>query len=68
MECSSSLAPDWKNLTIIGSVLSVVVVVLCLWMSMDAEAFIAMKQLTYWSWIATFDCYIDVQTEECSLV
>jgi hypothetical protein len=45
--CSSSLASDWTNLTIIGSVLSVVVVVLCLWISMDVAAFVTMKQPTY---------------------
>ena len=62
--CSSSLAADWKNLTVIGSVLSVVVVALCLWMSMDLDALVAMQQQGYWSWIATADGYIDVQTAE----
>jgi hypothetical protein len=62
--CSSQLASDWKNLTVIGSVLSVVVVALCLWMSMDLGTVVATQQPSYWSWIATVDGYIDVQTAE----
>jgi hypothetical protein len=62
--CASSLAADWKNLTAIGSALSVVVVALCLWMSMDLDALVATQQPSYWSWIATVDGYIDVQTAE----
>jgi hypothetical protein len=62
--CSSQLASDWKNLTIIGSVLSVVVVALCLWISLDLDALVATQQPSYWSWIATVDGYIDVQTAE----
>ncbi len=62
--CSSSLAADWKNLTIIGCLLSVVVVALCLWMSMDLDALVATQQQGCWSWIATADGYMDVQTAE----
>ncbi|MBN1245132.1 hypothetical protein JXA31_06020 [Candidatus Bathyarchaeota archaeon] len=62
--CSSSLASDWKNLTIIGSALAVVVVALCLWMSMDLDALVATQQPSYWSWIATVDGYIDFQTAQ----
>jgi hypothetical protein len=62
--CSSSLAADWKNLTVIGSLLSVVVVALCLWMSMDLDALVTTQQQSYWSWIATVDGYIDFQTAE----
>jgi hypothetical protein len=60
--CSSTLASDWKNLTIIGSVLSVVVVALCLWISADLDALVTTQQQDYWSWIATVDGYVDVQT------
>ena len=62
--CSSSLAADWKNLTIIGCVLSVVVVVLCLWMAVDLDTLVATQQQGYWSWIATVDGYVEVQTAE----
>ncbi|MBN1357829.1 hypothetical protein JW988_03575 [Candidatus Bathyarchaeota archaeon] len=62
--CSSSLAADWKNLTIIGCVLSVVVVAVCLWMAVDLDTLVATQQQGYWSWIATVDGYLDVQTAE----
>lgn len=61
---SSGLASDWKNLTIIGCVLSVVVVALCLWIAADLNALVATNQQGYWSWIATVDGYVDVQTAE----
>ncbi len=62
--CCSSLASDWKNLTIIGCVLSVVVVALCLWISTDLYALAATQQQNCWSWIAMVGGYIDVQTAE----
>lgn len=62
--CSSSLASDWKNLTIIGCVLSVVVVALCLWMTADLDTLVTTQQQGYWSWIATIDGYVDIQTAE----
>jgi hypothetical protein len=62
ISCSSSLASDWKNLTIIGSALAVLLMTLCLWITMDLEAFMITQEPSYWSWIATVDSYIDFQT------
>ena len=62
--CSSSLASDWKNLTIIGSALAVLLVSLCLWISMDLDALMTTPQPSYWSWIVTVDGYIDFQTAQ----
>jgi hypothetical protein len=50
---SSSLAANWKNLTIIGSVLSVVVAAVCWWIATDLTGFVATQQPSFWSWIAT---------------
>ena len=50
---SSKLASDWKNLTILGSALSVVVAAVCLWIAADLEGFLATSQSSWWSWIAT---------------
>jgi hypothetical protein len=58
---SSSLASDWKNLTIIGSALAVLVMALCWWITADLEAFMIMQEPTYWSWIVMVDSYIDFQ-------
>ena len=53
---SSSLSQDWKNLTIIGCVISVVIAALCWWISIDLERFIGNWQPSSWSWIvATVD-------------
>jgi hypothetical protein len=62
--CSSSIAPDWKNLTILGSALAVVVASLCWWIAMDLDALVTTQQHGYWSWIATVDGYIDFQTAQ----
>jgi len=57
---SSSLALDWKNLTIIGTALGVLFVSLCWWIAIDLESSVATGQLSYWSWIFKVDeGYID---------
>jgi len=61
ISCSSSLASDWKNLTIIGSALSVIVAGLCLWIAIDLEAFTVTQTPSYWSWLATAGGYANFQ-------
>ncbi|MCX8153807.1 MAG: hypothetical protein N3E52_05175 [Candidatus Bathyarchaeota archaeon] len=56
---SSSLASDWKNLTLIGSALAVVVAVFCWWLSTDLATFIDRQGHSYWSWIGTINGYVD---------
>jgi hypothetical protein len=62
--CSSALASDWKNLTIIGSALAVLLASLCVWIAMDLDTLVITQQPSYWSWIATVDGYIDFQTAQ----
>jgi hypothetical protein len=62
--CSSSLASDWKNLTIIGTVLAVLVASLCLWVTTDLNAYMTTQQPSYWSWLVTVNGYIDFQTAQ----
>jgi len=57
--CSSRLSPDWKNLTIVGCALSVVLVGLCLWMALDLSMFMATDKPTFWSWLATVNGNLD---------
>jgi len=64
ISCSSLLASDWKNLTVIGSALAVLVASPCLWITMDLDAFMIRQQPRYWSWIVTVDGYIDSQTAQ----
>ena len=62
ISCSSSLASDWKNLTIIGIALAVLLMALCWWITADLEAFMITQEPSYWSWIVMVDSYIDFQT------
>jgi hypothetical protein len=48
---SSSLSSDWKNLTVIGSALSLIVASLCWWIAADLAGFAESQQPSYWSWI-----------------
>jgi hypothetical protein len=59
---SSSLASDWKNLTIIGSALAILIMALCWWITADLEAFMITQEPSYWSWIVMVDSYLDFQT------
>jgi hypothetical protein len=58
---SSSLASDWKNLTIVGTALAVVLAAVCGWMALDLETFSSTQQPSSWSWVATVNGYADVQ-------
>jgi hypothetical protein len=57
---SSSLSSDWKNLTIIGSALSIIIASLCWWIAADLEGFAASQQPSYWSWIITNGNYTNL--------
>ena len=59
--CSSKLASDWKNLTVVGCVLAFVLVGLCLWMATDLGAFMVTHEPSFWSWIATVEGNVDLQ-------
>lgn len=50
---SSSLTPGWKNLTIIGSILSIMVAAFFWWISVDLEDFVMTHEPSFWSWLAT---------------
>jgi len=63
--CSSSLASDWKNLTVIGTALAVLVAALCWWIATDLDAVVTTQRSSYWSWLVTVDGgYIDFQTAQ----
>jgi hypothetical protein len=63
--CFSSLASDWKNLTVIGTALAVLVASLCWWIAADLGWSVTMRQSSYWSWLVTVDGdYIDFQVAQ----
>ena len=59
--CSSRLSSDWKNLTLIGTALSIIVVGFCLWVSVDLDAFMVTRQTSFWSSIIAVNNYVDLQ-------
>ncbi|MBT0158747.1 hypothetical protein G4O51_02050 [Candidatus Bathyarchaeota archaeon A05DMB-2] len=61
---SSLLASDWKNLTIVGSVLAVFVATMCGWIAIDLETFAATQKPSSWTWIATVDGYANLQVAQ----
>lgn len=58
---NSSLSEDWKNLTIIGSILSVIMAAFCLWISLDLQGFVTSGLPSLWSWIASSGDLVNVQ-------
>jgi hypothetical protein len=63
--CSSALASDWKNLTVIGTALAVIVAALCWWITIDLDLSVTTQQSSYWSWLVTVDGgYMDFQTAQ----
>jgi hypothetical protein len=64
INCDSKLSRDWLNLTIIGTALSIVVVGLCFWISLDLSAFLETTRFSTWSWIASVGSRIDYEAGE----
>ena len=49
----SKFSADWKKLTIIGYILSFLLVILSLWISSDLQNYILTGNAGFWSWIVT---------------
>ncbi len=50
---SSSFAPEWKQLTIIGYIFSILLIGLSFWISTDLNHYLLTGNTGFWSWIAT---------------
>ena len=59
--CSSSLASDWKNLTIFGSLLGIVVAFMFMWIAIDLNFHLTTQQQSWLSWIVTVNGLTAVQ-------
>ena len=59
--CKSSISRDWKNITLIGCVMSAVLVAACGWMAFDLTTFMASGKASFWSWLATINGSADSQ-------
>jgi hypothetical protein len=59
---SSKIASNWKNITLVGCVLAVVLAGVCLWMATDLGTFLATGQSSVWSWLVTSQGTVESQT------
>ncbi|MCW4001421.1 MAG: hypothetical protein NWE93_14405 [Candidatus Bathyarchaeota archaeon] len=48
---ASTIARDWKYVTLIGCVFAVILAAVCLWMAWDLDTFMATEQTSAWSWL-----------------
>jgi hypothetical protein len=60
VNCSSKLASDWKNITLIGCSFAFVLVSLCAWIAIDLTAFIATREPSFWSWLVAVGDNVDL--------
>lgn len=51
VSCSSRLASDWKNVTLIGCAFAFVLVALCVWIATDLSMVLDTHQSSFWSWL-----------------
>ncbi len=58
---SSKLGTGWKNLTIIGTALSIVVVGICLWIALDLNGFLVSQQPSSWGWLISVGSSVNIQ-------
>lgn len=57
--CISKLSSDWKNVTLIGCLMTIILIVLCLWMAIDLNGFILTNNPSFWSWLVD-GAYVNV--------
>ncbi len=54
------LAPDWKNITLIGCAFALILVGLCVWMATDLNTVLATHQSSFWSWLIMVGSNVDL--------
>ena len=59
-KCSSILSSDWKNLTIVGCALAVLLAGICMWMALDLNAAIESGKASFWSWLVFANGVVNV--------
>jgi len=64
INCSSKLASDWKNITLIGCALAFVLVGLCMWMTTDLSSFLVTREPGFWSWLVMVGGNVDLMAAQ----
>lgn len=60
LKCTSALASDWKNITLIGCALAFVLVGVCIWIATDLNSTLASQVPGFWGWLVTVEGTVDV--------
>ena len=60
LKCTSALASDWKNITLIGCALAFVLVGVCVWMAIDLHSTLTSHVPGFWGWLVTVEGTVDV--------
>lgn len=60
LKCISTLASDWKNITLIGCALAFVLVGICIWMATDLNSTLSSQVPGFWGWLVTVEGNVDV--------
>lgn len=50
---NSKLSSDWKNITIVGCIVAVILAGFCVWMALDLSQFMFDGNPSFWGWIIT---------------
>lgn len=48
---NTKLASDWKNITIIGCILSAILTAFCIWVALDLSQFMVDGNPSFWGWL-----------------
>jgi hypothetical protein len=60
VKCVSVLTSDWKNITLIGCALALVLVGVCVWMATDLNATLVSHVPGFWGWLITVQGNVNV--------
>jgi hypothetical protein len=61
---NSKLASDWKNVTIIGCILSAILAVFCIWVAQDLSQFMVDGNPSFWAWLVSSHGIVKFQAGE----
>lgn len=61
---NSKLASDWKNITIIGCILSAILTAFCIWVALDLSQFMVDGNPRFWAWLVSSHDTVKFQAGE----
>ena len=64
ISCVSTLASDWKNITLIGCGLAAILIGICVWMATDLGSLIFTHVPGFWGWLVMVGSYIDYRAAQ----